>query len=247
MTQLPGQRIVGGPRCVYETVGAGWSTARHVYRRARKVYWNFKYPAEALVEADAEEGLDVLVRRAHSGDTRDELQRELATSARFASGGWFLESVDRLDEDGTPVLVLADPHAERLVPGRPVEEESARGIDRLPPELLELLELLHESDLTTGAFESDDFLVDRTGRWYFLGTDLIAPASAARTPADDLTHWGRLVLSLRQGRGSEEDPLILRARRCQSPDPRSRPSSVKELRDETGSRRGWLGWFRHPR
>ena len=62
MNLTPGRRLTSGERTAYELGETAWTTPRHDWMRARKVFWNFRYPGEGLYEAGSDECLDVLVR-----------------------------------------------------------------------------------------------------------------------------------------------------------------------------------------
>lgn len=255
MNLSPGLRLSNGAGADYDIVGAAWSTPRHEYFRARKVLRNFRYPAASLEEASPEEGLDVLIRRTIGA--RAERERDLVFALPF--GHWFLEPLDDLEmetpghgsEGRESLLVLADPHAEVLKPAGSSVAESLSVRTRLVTEILTMLDDLHQAGLVATSLDPTDFLLDPTGRWFYLGTDLIAESAPGRSPREDLGQWACLALRLLTesarlddfaALGPLEPPRLLDwLRRCLDPDPTRRPSSVAEL---TAAGRGRLGFLR---
>lgn len=243
-----GLRLSSGGRTTYEIVGPAWSSPRNEFHRARKVVWNFRYPATALDEAGPDEWLDVLVRRPTADRPESErFEREVLFALPFA--GWFLEPLDHLElEPGDrPLLVLADPHAEQLAMGPPPDARAAERLLVMADGILGMLDEFHHEGLVAGHLDPDDFLVDGEGRWFYLGTDRIQEAKPDRPPAGDLVEWANLVARLLGGRAqlgtfeavarAVHPDLIDWVRRGLEEDPKRRPASVAELRS---GRRGFL-------
>jgi hypothetical protein len=167
-----GDRIEVGPRAAYVIVGEGRPESRHVAYPARKVFWNARLAGAAveLVEADAEEWLDVFVRApAEGGPSALERLRFEAAEVLGTLGAVGLPEVVDLIERG-PLLVVSAPV------GRPLgevalEPEARADFDR---EVQELLALWREHGLTVEGLGESDFTIDvASGRWTFLGTDRV--------------------------------------------------------------------------
>jgi len=225
MMLTPGMRLSRDARTSYQIIERAWTGARHDYFLARKVFWNFRYPAEVLDEAGADEWLDVLVRvpRGEATGSHDVALEWRAVFER-PTVPWMLEPIDLLDPPATgspsspvaPLLVLADPHAARLSAGPPPDREAADRLARVLSEIPAMLGQLHHGGLAAGPLEPGDFLVDSTGRWFYLGTDRIATGSGAAA-RDDRDHWSRLVSLVLTGseeiEGLDPGPWAEEARR----------------------------------
>lgn len=260
MKLTPGSRLSSGGKDAYEVLGTGWETARHAWCKARKIYRNFRYPDPNLYETDAEECLDVLVRGSRlpaSGPEMPDPNQERETLAALPPAPWFLEPLDLLDppSEGTnahgSLLICADPHAKRLSELTPLTPRSAGSVVRLLVEALTMLDAFHQAGFAATTLEPDDFLLDDTGRWFFLGTDRIKRAEASEWFRADLTQWAALADGLLRGvdflrDGERKDPqwLFERVQRCLSDDVSSRPTSVAELWHGPGRTRGPLAALR---
>ncbi|HMB05598.1 MAG TPA: hypothetical protein VKP69_17920 [Isosphaeraceae bacterium] len=272
MNLTPGRRLTRGERTAYELVETAWTSTRHTWMRARKVFWNFRYPGQVLVldEAESDEWLDVLVRVPHptgSGGVLGDPKFECESVLALADAPWFLEPLDILDQPDapgeTPVLVLADPHAERVGAGPPADPIEVMAHVRMMTEALAMLDHLHRAGLGASALDPEDFLVDPTGRWFFLGTDRIGAAGGASAMSNDLAAWATCVERLlgTTDRGPVEvawpfvpalpEParasacgLFERVRRCLDPDPARRPASVSDFGRGRRGGRGALASLR---
>jgi hypothetical protein len=255
----PGTRLSAGERNVYEVVGVAWQGSRHTFIQARKHLWNYRFADRAFVEADEDERLAVLVRVPHAaGPGSGPLAFEL-DALSLADVPWLPEPLDVIPavEGGGPLLVLSDPHGDRLS-ARPVAGwPDAAPLIRLARELLGLLDALHRHGLAAGALDPADLVLDRAGNLTYLGTDRIAPGSPEAVGAD-LGHWAgltaRLLWSLRfdppgtlpnWDRAAETPPapppladgpladeyawLAAHVGRCLSPRLEDRPHSVADL------------------
>jgi hypothetical protein len=261
MKLTAGLRLRAGERTAYEVKDGGWTSPRHEYVRGRKVFWNFRYPADSLDEADAREWLDVLIRRPLvSGADSSRFEREVVFA--LPSGGWFLEPLDLLEEGPPgpepggrqPLLVLADPHAARLPSGPTTDAEALARRIRMATEVLDMLEGLHQARLVASGLDPGDFLMDDTGRWFYLGTDRIAPDDSGSRAQHDLAQWARLVIDVvPEAEGIEglkavtragDPPLIDWVRRCLGDHPKGCPASVADLRAGGRSVRGLFGLLR---
>ncbi|MCA1684909.1 MAG: hypothetical protein LC745_02770 [Planctomycetia bacterium] len=266
MTPAPGTRMFGGPGSAYELVGPGWDDDRHSYLQARKLFRNFRYPAEALDETPADECLDVLIRVPIAGTEREGLSDAFERQTVPTRHGmtWFLDWLDLIEppegETGGPWLVFADPHP---ATPRDVALADPKTTIVLSCELLSMLDALHESGLVVGAMAPVDLLPCAPSRWYFLGTDKIHPATRPGDVRDDLTHWATLVSGLlgggRDERGSirwlstdlipprlldQSRWLFERVRLCLDGDPVERPGSVSDLQRRDSRGRGPLSTVR---
>lgn len=261
MNLTAGQRLPSGGTPAYEVVGPAWATPRHEFLRARRLFRNFRYPAEALDEASPEECLDVLIRRSvdpHPGPA--ELEREVVLA--LSGGGWFLEPLDYVDEPAGPhhaaapalLVVLADPHAPPLTAGHLAGTPRDGRLVRVAAEILDMLDALHSAGLALSALDPADLLVDDDGRWFYTGTDRVARAASARDRRADLQRWARLVTLLLGGpepsEGVDAVPggLDRRLRRwvalvLGAPDGAG-PGTVDELREGRPARTGLFSFFR---
>jgi hypothetical protein len=202
MNHDPDARLNGGPGSIYELAGPYWQDSRHAYLRARKLFRNFRYPAEALDEAPGDESLDVLIRRPLDGDdpggTGGAFERDSVLT--LPEMPWFLEWIDLIEPKGGgpagPWLVFADPHATPL-PTSAVTDPGAATV--LASGALAMLDALHRSGLAVGAMAPADFLFGVPERGFFLGTDRIHPAQGAEELRADLGHWARLTEALIRG------------------------------------------------
>jgi hypothetical protein len=270
MNLTPGRRLTRGERTAYELVETAWTSPRHTWMRARKVFWNFRYPGQVLYEAESDEWLDVLVRVPHptsSGGVPGDPKFECESVLARADAPWFLEPLDILDQPdapgGAPLLVLADPHAGRVGVGPSADPIVVMTHVRMMTEALAMLDHLHRAGLAASALDPEDFLVDSTGRWFFLGTDRIEAASEASAISNDLAAWATCVERLlgATDRGPVEvawpfvtalpEParapaygLFERVRRCLDPDPAQRPASVSDLGRGRTAGRGALASLR---
>ncbi|MBX6311493.1 MAG: hypothetical protein IRY99_01005 [Isosphaeraceae bacterium] len=228
MNLTPGQRFVTGERMVYEVVGPAWETPRHSFHRARKVLWNYRFDTRSLVEADADEWLDVLIREPRGPALPGALAFERERVFSLSGASWFPEPIDTLDSPG--LLILADPHAQRLseVAGEALASPSR--VVAFAGELLQLLETLHQAGLVAQGLDPEDVLIDGEGRWFYLGTDRIALASGPESYRDDLTAWAGLIGGYLSDSANSDEVARLReqVRRCLDPDPSRRPIAVAE-------------------
>jgi hypothetical protein len=233
MNLAPGHRLTTGDRTAYEVVGAGGTTARHAFHRARKRFWNYRDRDKTLYEADEDEALGVLVRVPRAledlgpgeglgrndpeGMRRDldfELERVLD---RFGSP-WLPEPLDVVvwpvatpaGAAGVPLLVLADPHAEPL--GAVGAARPLLPLLRLGRELLGLLDRLHGDGLVTGGLHEDSLWLDAAGSWTLMCTAGIREPGDAEDLRADLRQWAEIcrpILSRcrpeeREGRARED-------------------------------------------
>jgi len=258
MNLTPGERLDGAPGSSYEVVGPGWTDGRHEYVRARKLYRNFRYPADALDDAPADEGLDVLIRRPAGPGSQVGFEGDSVFALPGLPG--LLEPVDVIDppagHTSGPWLVVADPHAPRLAEALPALAGTAPVVPLLN-EVRAMLDALHRAGLAAGPFGAEDFLIDPSGRWYFLATDRVRPARDPDAPRVDLREWALFAESLLGGGGDAGWPgakglpddlraealrLADRIRQALAPVPeRSRPTGPSGAAGET---RGPLDAFR---
>ena len=263
MIPVPGTRLIGGPGATYEVTGPGWETPRHAYLGARRLFRNFRYPAEALDEAPADESLDVLIRRplGRSDPTGEKSAFERDVVLALPRIPSFLEWIDLIEppegDSSGPWLVFADPHvrpldrADGLEPGAMVA---------LAFEVVAMLDALHGSGLAVGPMEPSDFLRRGPERWYFLGTDRMEPTKGTESTRDDLSHWARLTEKVLCGGAGEGWPssevlppplrdrllwLSERVRLCLEGDPAGRPTTVDELKHGRTGYKGPLAAMRH--
>jgi hypothetical protein len=251
----PGERLSNGAHNAYDVVAAGWSNSRHAFFPARKVFWNLRHPDRTMDEAGPAEGLEVLIR-APLGPGDGNSESEWETVLAPGDAPWFLEPIDRLpppDAPGPgtdrPLVVLADPHARRLIDGPPPDSSTASRLIRVGIEVLSLLDALHDAGLLAVGLDPGDFLLDREGRWFYLGTDRIRRGAAPEQRTNDLAAWGACVdhwlgginddrppahwpifEALRGPRNSEGEWLAALVRHALAVDPTRRPTSVAALR-----------------
>jgi hypothetical protein len=237
MKLAPGQNLEIGGQPAYRVAEGGWTTPRHDFRRARKLFRNYRHQDRSLVEVDDEECLGVLIRSPvdESEGSATRLRFELDRVLNPSNAPWHPEPLERIEDlSGVVALVLADPRAARL--SEAGAAEPAR-LAAFGSELLTMLEDLERRGLRRGALSPGDFTLSGTGRWVDLGTDLVAESTE---PGADLARWAAFVRELVPGLDRPEfAPLDEWAARCLDPDPSRRPSSVAELR--RGPRRGWWG------
>jgi hypothetical protein len=235
--------------------------------RARKVFWNFRYPGEGLYEAGPDEWLDVLVRVPKPGVPAGDPRFESGSVLPLDGALWFLECLDVLEPFEAPgmppLLVLADPHAGPVGMGPPTDPAEASIRVRVMIEALAMLEHLQQAGMAVSVLVPEDFLVDPTGRWFFAGTDRVEPAGDPSALSKDLAAWASCVERWlgATGRGPAEESwpwiastdeparwLFDRVRRCLDPDPSRRPDRVADLwRGRAGERRGPGSIFEGPR
>lgn len=229
MKLAPGTRLSSDERTAFEILGPAVEESRRLVYPARKVFWNYRFRDPALHEAGPDEALRVWVRGpaaglgAESATARVRFELEMVLNRLGAA--WFLEPID-LIEPG-PWLITSAPLGTRLDEGpRPDGPRLARVF----LEALDMIEFLHRAHLVTGPLDPADFLIDRSGRWFFLGTDRVRAAGNDAATADDLTHWTDLVAPrLADIAGSPgADWLAERVARCRS----SAPATVAELIEE---------------
>src|SRR5207248_10625536 len=123
-----------------------------------KVFRNFRYPAGSLDEAGPDEWLDVLIRRPvgpldADGEPWPFEREEVFT---ILSSPWLLEPLDVIGPgagDAGPLLVVADPHPERLETGRPKDAADLERRIRVAMEVLDMLEALHERSLAAAGLD----------------------------------------------------------------------------------------------
>jgi hypothetical protein len=262
MNPDPHTRLNGGPGSIYELVGPYWEDSRHAYLRARKLFRNFRYPAEALDEAPADESLDVLIRRPLDGDdpegTGGAFERDSVLT--LPEMPCFLEWIDLIEPEGGgpagPWLVFADPHATPLSTSAVADPGTAVV---LASGALAMLDALHRSGLAVGAMAPADFLFGGPERWFFLGTDRIHPAHGAEEARADLGQWARLTETLVCGGVATSWPsfdsvpaglrdrsrwLFERVRLYRDGDPSDRPGSAAGLDPRPSPHRGPLAELR---
>lgn len=262
MTPHPGTRLHGGPGAAYDVVGPGWADARHEYVKARKRFRNFRFPAEALDESPDDESLDALIRIPRPTTAVDSSSDAFERETVLALPGMtcFLEPIDLVTTaaqgEGGGWLVFADPHAGRLG-GDPATTADRSALVVTFGEALGMLDALHGSGLEVGPMGAEDFLVDPSGRWFYLGTDRIGPASGPGGFRSDLAHWARLTDGLLGGAASDSGAtgwafqetvrgealdqakrLFERVRRCLTDEPTS------DMKPGTAGPRGGLSLWR---
>ncbi|GAC1463315.1 MAG: hypothetical protein NVSMB9_00620 [Isosphaeraceae bacterium] len=199
--ELEKQLTAGGNR-VYDLKGPAFTTSRHTYLRAGKRFSNFRYPAESLDIAAEIESLDVLVRvplheKREESFGASEGERESVLS--LAGVPWFLETIDWIsdpkEERTRPWLVTIDPHATQVFSDDVSQGEACR-IVRMMTEMLSMLETLHRAGYALGDLDAGDFLIDFSGRWFYLGSDLVHTAQGPESTRSDLVSWARLCEGL---------------------------------------------------
>lgn len=214
MNLIPGTRLRCGEGCAYVCAQAAWTTSRHCFYRARKVFWNYHDEPKELYEADQDEWLDVLLRvpilteqaagqdgEAYAGAIQFELEQVLSGPV----APWFPRPIDRIEApalgaDGSPapasVLVLPDPHGAPLSSGPPAPGELPRLLCLLD-ELLMLIDCVRQAGLSLGPIEPADLYVAPSG-WTFFGTDRVTQACSA-DQRGELLGWGRLACQVLTG------------------------------------------------
>lgn len=259
MIPAAGTRLVGGPGTRYEVVGPAWQGERHLYLRARKLFYNFRYPADSLDEAPGDEALDVLIRLPIGGPGSSHFEREVVLNLPGLS--YFLEWLDLIEhptgDKDSPWLVFADPHAKPLDSGAKPDIEATIG---LAFEVLAMLDGLHRAGLGVAANGPGEFLPRGPDHWLFLGTDRIrAVAGGKEHTRTDLAAWARLTESLLGVEpGAAWTPpdslphalrersawLSRRVRLCLDGEPAKRPTSVAEVVEGTTGPKGPLAALR---
>ncbi len=117
-----------------------------------------------------------------------------------------------------------------------------------------MLDRLHHEGLVTGALDPGDFLIDPTGRWFYLGTDRIAAGSDALARADH-AHWSTLVARVLTGSDRievldaqpwpEEVRRVIMSAKCgATDDPGTRPTAEAAPHSEAAPRRGLFDLWR---
>lgn len=215
MDLTPGSRLRGGEQTIYDVGRAAWSTARHRFYQAQKVFWNYRDESKSLYEASRDEWLDVLVRApilagkpaqadldAIAAGTAFELETvlnrpavpslplpvDLIEVSTPASHGAMMK---------VPLLVLADPHGTPLTSGPPDSASRSQCLQLLD-DVLTWVDVLHLAGLALDRMVPEDLFVHRSGGWTFLGTDHI---TLARLPDQrlELDAWSRLACQVLSG------------------------------------------------
>jgi hypothetical protein len=190
MKLTPGQRLTADLRDAYDIVGPAFDTSTHEFWKARRPFWNYRDRDRSLYGTDQDESLDVLVRVAHAS-YRDDLDIEFGRVLGVPGAAWFLTPLDRVALGGGFACVFGDPHGRRLS----LEETPVAERLRLSAEVKEMLEAFDEAGLVVDALDPGEFLIDTDGRWTFLGTHRVRPA----TSDADLSFLGPIWTSWARG------------------------------------------------
>lgn len=241
----------GGYGSVYVERGPAWTDDRHTYVRALRRYPNFRFPPGLLELTPDDESLAVLVRVPKEGTVAaaSALSFELRSVLALPGMPWFLKPLDVIDRSEVgpvgPWLVVADPHAVRAAERDPTPADGEPRV-AVAFEALVMLEALHDSGLEVGPMTSEDFLIDATGRWSYLGSDRVRRTGGRDSVRNDLVGWARWVDGWLddqpraggtvESRGDAAARLRGLVRRCLA-DPGVAPSCVAELVRGTGGLR----------
>ena len=109
----PGTRIENGARSAYVFGEALPGSFRSPWRRARKVFLNYRHADRSLFETSEEESLDVLIRDPSPSVSAIEFELKVVYSIEGVD--CFLPPVDVIPSVDGPRLVVADPHATPLM------------------------------------------------------------------------------------------------------------------------------------
>ena len=189
------RRLEGSARSVYLLGALRSVTPWYRLYEARKVFFNYRYGEREIYEAAEDEWIDVMVRVLPDPESSDPSYAEgvrwllnyEATQVLTAPGPWFPEPIDWLDRptppcpDGAeashvgPALVMSRTH------GRPLRQWRSEGSPptaialRVALEVLTMLDVLHSRGQVIGGLSPDDFLIDDTGRLFFLASERVLP------------------------------------------------------------------------
>ncbi|MDB5349554.1 MAG: hypothetical protein JWN86_801 [Planctomycetota bacterium] len=188
MNLAPGTRLDLGDGSAYLLGEPLPGEFRLPWRRARKLFRNYRHADRSLFEASAEEALDVLIRG--PGPSPQAIEFELKQVFSIPGTDSFLEPIDVIHDDAGSFLVVADPHAS------PLREQPLAVRADVLGELNALLRLLSDYRLIPDILDPADILVDRENRPWFLGTDrfLRVEANAFQRGLTQLSErWDDLV------------------------------------------------------
>lgn len=199
MKLFEGQRLSGPGRSLYQVDCLHSETPWYRLYEARKVFHNFRYDDREIYETSEDEWIDVLVRVSAYPDgvlpaeveKRRKLLRYETTEVLSASLPWFPQAIDWLEvaiqgeaPGGAltgrhePVLVLSRSQGSSLRAWRRQFPAPTADCLNLCAETARLLADLHRRGQCVGGWGPDDFLIDSTGRLFFLATDRVVSSEA---------------------------------------------------------------------
>ena len=194
MVLVPGQRLEGAGRTAYVVGDYRAKTPWYQLYTARKVFFNYRYDDREFYEASSDEWVEVLIRVCGSSESetpadveqRRKLLRYEAGKVLETQSGWFPEPLDWLefnldvsesDTNREPLLIMSCPQGKPLHLWRQSQPFGSSRCVQVAVEILDLFEWLHQRGQIVGAVGPDDFLIDQTGRLFFMATDRVLPAN----------------------------------------------------------------------